>query len=115
MRLSDLLIALSTSFLSFGSLSQYQKNVFFPNTMQPSTTEATFNDETIYKNNNNLDNSSSTLMTKIYVDADSKNSYCSCGDEVYTIPYFHKHKMALVLQGKRKIFKCSICGYTEGA
>lgn len=49
----------------------------------------------------------------LYVDSSCSTAYCSCGDDVYTYPYYHKHVMEIVRQGKKITFRCSICGYTQ--
>jgi len=51
--------------------------------------------------------------THSYLYVDGLNAYCSCGDEVYTYPYYHKHNMALYYNGKVSYFYCTICGYQE--
>lgn len=49
----------------------------------------------------------------LYVNSNTSTAYCTCGDSVYTQPYYHKHLMTLTGTGKHKKFVCSICNFTE--
>ncbi len=55
----------------------------------------------------------SHIHNYLYVDSSNSTAYCSCGDDVYTYPYYHKHVMEIIRQGKKITFRCSICGYTQ--
>lgn len=49
----------------------------------------------------------------LYVNSNTSTAYCTCGDSVYTQPYYHKHLMTLTGTRKHKRFVCSICNFTK--